>query len=50
MQIKMKRSGGNNKFGAEPVRPAMLSEVFGDFGDFQDFVNVIGKDCGEVGS
>lgn len=47
----IKRSGGKkNKFGAEPVRATMLSEVFGSFGDFENFVNVIGKDCGEVGS
>lgn len=28
----------------------MLSEIFGSFGDFENFVNVIGEDCGEVGS
>lgn len=28
----------------------MLSEIFGGFGDFENFVNVIGKDCGKVGS
>lgn len=32
------------------MRPTVLSEIFGSFGDFEDFVNVIGKDCGEVGS
>lgn len=38
------------QFGVEPVCPAMLSEIFGGFGDFENFVNVIGKDCGKVGS
>lgn len=47
---KKKRSGGKkNRFGAEPVCPTMLSEIFGSFGDFENFVNVIGEDCGEVG-
>lgn len=36
--------------GVELVCSTMLSEIFGSFGDFEDFVNVIGKDCGEVGS
>lgn len=36
------------RFGAEAVRPTLLSEIFGYFGDFENFVNVIGKDCGEV--
>lgn len=49
-QNLLNRSGGKNKFDAEPVCPAMLSEIFGSFGDFENFVNVIGKDGGEVGT
>lgn len=43
-----KKKVKKSKFGAEPVHPTLLSEIFGDFGDFENFVNVIGKDCGEV--
>lgn len=45
-----KKKWKNDKFGVESVFPTMLSEILGRLGDFENFVNVIGKDCGEVGS
>lgn len=45
---KFKRwSGGKKKFGTGSVYRMVSSEIFGDF---ENFVNLIGKDCSEVGS
>lgn len=45
---KKKRSGGK-KFGAGPLHPTLLSQLFGDFGHFENLVNVVGKDHSEMG-